>query len=127
MTPDQFDTLTRQLAQTMTRRQALRLMLGLAAGGIAAHFGFLKDQKLDAYAQDTCQALSGIGRCSQGWTKQGIPGYVPTKNGCGPQSWWIRYIQPPQGYGRASFYDVCNDHDLCYQDCSVPKSTCDTN
>ncbi len=49
-----------------------------------------------------------------------LPGHVATSNGCGTKEHPL-----PHNFGPAEFTPACNDHDICYDTCPNPKSTCD--
>ncbi len=48
--------------------------------------------------------------------------HVPTVNGCGPEGSTLKF---PQGYGKASYRQACDAHDICYETCNSNKSACD--
>ncbi|KAF0974214.1 hypothetical protein FDP41_006824 [Naegleria fowleri] len=49
--------------------------------------------------------------------------YRPTPNGCGPQSQMV--VSIISNVVAREFIHCCNQHDLCYSSCGVPKATCD--
>lgn len=58
-------------------------------------------------------------RCRK--TRVPRPGYKPTSNGCGPAGG----PKVPDSFGKASFLDACNKHDICYGTCKSNRHTCD--
>jgi len=56
--------------------------------------------------------------CPEGEKLVNDPNHTPQSNGCGPAS-------IPVKAPSFSFLDCCNQHDLCYSDCSSTKKKCD--
>ncbi|PAP77082.1 hypothetical protein [Rubrivirga marina] len=70
----------------------------------------------------TCEPVPADGHCPPTRLKQGKPGNVPTHNGCGAEG---GSIPVPQGFGSAAFTPACNQHDHCYENCSMSQAECD--
>jgi hypothetical protein len=58
-------------------------------------------------------------RCRK--TRVARKGYTPTANGCGPKGG----PKFSDTFGKASFLEACNTHDLCYGRCRSDRDTCD--
>jgi len=115
-----FDDLTRRFASARTRRQVLGLFgrgaLGALAGG-ASGVWFSAAPALAACIVEYPPA--DLDDCPN---KRPHPGNTRGSNGCGPANSDFR---PPQSFGSAPFTVPCNNHDICYETCNTPKSTCD--
>ena len=65
-------------------------------------------------------------QCPSDHTRQRREYYIPTWNGCGPQIKLLGDIIPTAiSKLKPTFSPCCNQHDLCYQDCSKSQKTCD--
>lgn len=126
-----FDTLTRSLASSASRRDALKMLGGSIAAGVATYWGVGRAAPLNAAPmamapqQDnkTCQPLMEDTRCPSNYQKEPIPGHKPSFNGCGGEGSGFR---PPQSFGRANFVPSCNAHDVCYENCGMSQGDCDS-
>ncbi|MEZ5098570.1 MAG: hypothetical protein R3C15_01920 [Thermoleophilia bacterium] len=58
-------------------------------------------------------------RCRK--TRVPRPGYEPTSNGCGPKGG----PKVSDTFGKASFLEACNAHDICYGTCKSDRDACD--
>ncbi len=144
MSSPHFDTLTRSLATSSSRRDALKLLGGSIAAGALVLWGKGTPASASATAQayatapayaaaaggfqfsdaENCISVLGDGTCPSGYTKKPRPGNVPQFNGCGGQG---DDFVPPQGFGKASFTSSCNTHDVCYENCGATQADCDND
>lgn len=127
-----FDSLTRSLASSTSRRDALKVIGGAMAAGAATIWG--RSGAVPAHAAastapyatpdgESCIKPLGDGSCPSDYTKRPKAGNVPVVNGCGGQG---SDFQPPQRFFKAPFTPSCNTHDRCYEDCGKSQSDCDT-
>lgn len=148
-----FDRITQTLGETTSRRQALKLIGGWAASGLLVSLGVgcgpqgnFSQAPTDSYepeltplATPTCGGYPYDPQtqcCTSGFVETKYPmddsflcpnrvqhpGYVMEANGCGPIG---KDLLVPDKYGRATFTDACNIHDVCWQTCNKTQSDCD--
>ena len=69
---DKFDELTKRLAQSVTRRQALRRFGVGCAGAVIASLGFVKKAEADPKCRDSGRTCKYDAQCCSGYcVKQG--------------------------------------------------------
>ena len=116
-----FDNFSRRVASTTTRRQVLGLFGRSAAAAIVASSALQMFGEGPAHAACIVQyPPQNLNNCPN---KRPHPGNVRSSNGCGAAN---SDFKPPQSFGSASFTIPCNNHDICYETCNTPKSTCDS-
>jgi hypothetical protein len=136
------DRVARARAGGLSRREALRMLLGAsvaaAAGGAVAATVVTRDHhatteqvrskapaapQADSGCDGTRRPLTGPDDC-QG-SRVSKQGYTPTFNGCGPAGVG-GYVVPDQ-WDDYVLTPACDNHDRCYGTCGSSKDTCDMN
>ncbi len=119
-----FDEFTRVLGASTSRRQMFKAVSRVAAGAVGAWLSWDTVAPASILAAGSCPEVNQDGQCLNGAKKVPKPGNTPSVNGCGP-SGGVLALVVPQSFGNAPFIPSCNQHDVCYENCTEPKHSCD--
>lgn len=133
-----FDNLSRSMAGSLTRREALKVAFTGLAGMVLMKIGIntawagtecLCNGAIPYDPKVSCCTLSGVVQKNPIADLNNCPGKVPNPtykcnpNGCGGEGG----TPVPNGFMGANFYPACAEHDCCYGECNHYKNDCDTN